>query len=174
MKRGRTKTELSPLEKFCLDAYLTNGDSRLAYILSRKEPEVTASENSIPVQTSRWMSSDKVKDYLALRRTVATTNAEVQEITNRSRDDTISELNRLASASTNPKEKAQILLALADLQKWKREDLGDKEKQVLFYIPLPIDKAIEYNARKLAEAFGWDEETESKAVKIMRESPGKL
>lgn len=78
------------------------------------------------------------------------------------------------SASTNPKEKAQILLALADLQKWKREDLGDKEKQVLFYIPLPIDKAIEYHARKLAEAFGWDEETESKAVKIMRESPGKL
>lgn len=119
------------------------------------------------------MSSDKVKDYLALRRTVATANAETQEITNRSRDDTISELNRLASASTNPKEKAQILLALADLQKWKREDLGDKEKQVLFYIPLPIDKAIEYYARRLAEAFGWDEETESKAVKIMRESPGK-
>ncbi len=170
MKRGRAKQELSPIEKFCLDAYLVNGNARLAYTLSRKEPEVSANDNSISVLTSRWITSDKVTDYVGLRQLASTNNAETQAVANRSRDDTIAELNRLATASTNPKEKAQILLALADLQKWKREEDGNKEKQVVCYIPLSVERCLEYYARHLSEAGIITAEQESEAVRIMRES----
>lgn len=166
MKRGRTKPELSPLEKFCLDAYLTNGDARLAYMLSRKEPEQTANDNSLKVLVSRWIGGEKVRDYLALRRTATTADAEAQEIANRTRDDTISELNRLATASTNPKEKSQILLALADLQKWKREEDSGKEKQMQFYIPLRYERCAAYFARLIAERFDMAEQ-EQELVELL-------
>lgn len=171
MKQGKNRPELSPLEKFCLDAYLANGDGRTAYTLSRKEPEITAKEDSLSVLTSRWLNSPKVKDYLALRRTAAATNAEAQEIANRTRDDAISELNRLATASTNPKERSQILLALADLQKWKREEDANQEKQVQFYLPLTIDRAIEALAYWLKNHFGQSDEWMKEAIAVMKQTP---
>lgn len=171
MKQGKNRPELSPLEKFCLDAYLANGDARTAYTLSRKEPEITAKDDSLAVLTSRWLNSNKVKDYLALRRTAAATNTEAQETANRTRDDAISELNRLATASTNPKERSQILLALADLQKWKREEDANKDKQVVFYIPLQVDRCIEFFARILAVEFRLTQEQEDRAVELMSNPP---
>lgn len=171
MKKGAAKEELSPIERFCLDAYIANGNARLAYTLSRKEPEVTANEKSLSVLTSRWINSAKVTDYIGLRHLANTTDAEAKETTNRTRADTIAELNLLATASTNPKEKAQILLALSDLNKWKREETNT-EKNIVFYIPLSSERSVDHYARLLANAFGWDEDTEAKAVKIMRQSTG--
>lgn len=166
---ARTTRELSDDEKFCLDGYLYNGDSRRAYLLSRGEQKITASDTSLSVMVSRWMSSGKVKEYLKLRRRADYDTAAETTTVNRSRADAVKELNTLISSVDDARIRGDLLLKLADLQKWKQADVKDEDKTVNFYIPLSVERCIEFYARKLVEA-GWDGKDEAEAVRIMRES----
>lgn len=136
---------LSEKEAFCVDAWMSNGNSTMAYLLSRDTPPKTDNPDSLIKMASRWLNDPRVKDYIESRRRVDYSKAE--EVTsdkgNRSRADAVDELNALISSVTDPKIKGDLLLKLADLQKWKQAEQKDEDKNVVFYIPLSYDRCEE-------------------------------
>lgn len=133
---------LTDKEKFCLDAWTVNGQTSLAYVMSRKG-ECRCSKENLPSHASRWINQRKCKEYIDSRRNVVSARMRRENPSNRSRDQAIDELNDLITATTEPKLKADLLLKLSDLNKWKREEEVEKEKQVKVYIPLSYDRCKE-------------------------------
>ena len=68
------ENKLTDKEKFCLDAYIVNGDTDMAYTLSRQKPP-TATEN-LHRLALRWLRRPEVKAYLEERRAVIYTRSE--------------------------------------------------------------------------------------------------
>lgn len=61
----------------------------------------------------------------------------------KSKDQMILELSK-SLKGTNGKERADILMKIADLQRMKQEETKEAEERVHFYLPLPICKNCEY------------------------------
>lgn len=161
---------LSEKEMFCLDAWMSNGNSVMAYLLSRNNPPKTDNAVNLSKMASRWLNDPRVKEYIENRRRADYSKAEevVSDKGNRSRADAVEELNALISATTDPKTKGDLLLKLADLQKWKQaEDIAAEDKRVTFYIPLAVDRCRALFAYRLGEAFGWTDEERERAAEVM-------
>lgn len=160
---------LSEKEMFCLDGWMSNGNSVMAYLLSRNNPPKTDRPDMISKMASRWLNDPRVTEYVESRRSVDYSKAE--EVTsdkgNRTRADTEAEINALISSVKDPKIKGDLLLKLADLNKWKQAEQPDKEKQVAFYIPLAVDRCREVFAYRLKQEFGWTDEQQLRAIEIM-------
>ncbi len=69
-------SKLTEKERFCLDAYIANGDAYNAYLLSRESPVTTTSPESLAVMVSRWFGTRKVMEYLAMRKEIKSLSAE--------------------------------------------------------------------------------------------------
>lgn len=136
---------LSEKEMFCIDAWMSNGNSAMAYLLSRNNPPKTDRPEMIGKMASRWLNDPRVKDYIESRRRVDYSKAEdvTSDKGNRSRADAVDELNALISATSDPKIRGDLLLKLADLNKWKQAEQTDEDKNVVFYIPLSYDRCDE-------------------------------
>lgn len=170
---------LSEKEMFCIDGWMSNGNSVMAYLLSRNNPPKTDRPEMIGKMASRWLNDPRVREYMESRRRVDFTKAEevLSDKGNRSRADAVEELNALISSVSDPKIKGDLLLKLADLQKWKQAEDTREDKNVAFYIPLQIDRCRELFAYRLKQAFGWTDEEQEKAIRIMENAmsnePGK-
>lgn len=160
---------LSEKEMFCLDAWMSNGNSVMAYLLSRNNPPKTDRPEMIAKMASRWLNDPRVTEYLDSRRRADFTKAEevMSDKGNRSRADAVEELNALISSVTDPKIKGDLLLKLADLNKWKQAEDTREDKNIVFYIPLQVDRCKELFIYRLKQAFGWTDEEQGKAVRIM-------
>lgn len=139
------ENKLSDKEKFCLDAYIVNGDADIAYTLSREKPP-TATEN-LHRLALRWLRKPEVKTYIEERRAVIYTRSEkatdmekedIKQLVDayKDKDYIIAELVK-AQAGLSGKEKADILNRIADLQQMKKEENKIDEDRVHFYLPLP-------------------------------------
>lgn len=139
--------DLTEKEKFCLDAFIVNGNDDLAYTLSR-ERKPTATEDNIHRLALRWLRSDPVKAYLKERRAAIYTRTEkvtemekdaVKELVDsyRDKDFIIAELIKTQQGLSG-KEKADIINRIADLQQMKKEENKSEEERVHFYLPLPV------------------------------------
>lgn len=166
---SRPRRNLTAEEMFCLEGWLATGDSSTAYRLSHNSQ--SGDPLNIQKMASRWLNRPECKQYVETRRRAnyKAAKEEHPDVTaNRERADAVTELNALISATDDPKIKGDLLLKLADLNKWKMsEEAADKEKQVTFYIPLTVDRAKEHYAALLAAEFGWDGEQIKRAVEIM-------
>lgn len=161
---------LSEKEMFCLDAWMSNGNSVMAYLLSRNNPPKTDNAVNLSKMASRWLNDPRVTEYINSRRSVDYSKAEevVSDKGNRSRADAVEELNALISATKDPKIKGDLLLKLADLNKWKQsEDIAAEDKRITFYIPLWVDRCRELFAYHLKNEFGWTDEEQERAIEIM-------
>lgn len=140
------ENKLTDKEKFCLDAYIVNGNADMAYTLSRQKPP-TATEN-LHRLALRWLRQPDVKTYLEERRAVIYSRSE--KVTDMEKEDLkqlvdaykdkdyiIAELVK-AQAGLSGKEKADILNRIADLQQMKKEENKIDEDRVHFYLPLPL------------------------------------
>ena len=132
-------------EKFCLDAYIVNGDADIAYTLSREKPP-TATEN-LHRLALRWLRKPEVKAYLEERRAVIYSRSEkvsdmekedIKQLVDayKDKDYIIAELVK-AQAGLSGKEKADILNRIADLQQMKKNEEKKEDERVHFYLPLP-------------------------------------
>jgi hypothetical protein len=137
--------KLTDKEKFCLDAYIVNGNADMAYTLSREKPP-TATEN-LHRLALRWLRKPEVKTYLEERRAVIYTRTEkvsdmekedVKQLVDayKDKDYIIAELVK-AQAGLSGKEKADILNRIADLQQMKKNEEKKEDERVHFYLPLP-------------------------------------
>lgn len=161
--------QLTREEKFCLDAYSVNGDARTAFLLSRKE-KVNATDRSLNVMVSRWINGDAAQEYVNNhRRARMHTEQENHDPSeNRTREDAITELNRLINATDDAKTRADLILKLGDLLRWKMyDDSQDEDKRVTFYIPLQVDRCKQVFVYRLKEKFGWDDEEAATAYDIL-------
>lgn len=135
MAKKRGKAGLTDLEKFCLSGYFHTKNADLAYKLMRGD-EAKATDFNLHRMALRWLRNPLAQDYLKALQGAALASSE--DTTNRSKDDVISELNTLANQVKEPKERAAILMKLADLQNMKDEPTEqekEQEQKVNYYLP---------------------------------------
>lgn len=160
---------LTKEEQFCLDAYGVNGDARTAFILSRKG-QVNASDKSLNVMVSRWINADAVQEYVnrQSRARMRTEQENHDPSDNRTREQAITELNQLVNATDDPKTRADLILKLGGLLKWKMyDDSQDEDKRVTFYIPLQVERCKQVFIYRLKEKFGWTDEEADNAHDVL-------
>lgn len=141
---SRPRKQLTADETFCLCGWLATGDASTAYRLSHGSK--SGDPLNIQKMASRWLNRPECQEYIETRRRAdykATKENSDDIVQNRTRADTVEELNTLISATKDPKIKGDLLLKLADLQRWKQAEQTDDDKAVTFYIPLPYDKCDE-------------------------------
>lgn len=140
------ENKLTDKEKFCLDAFIVNGNADIAYTLSRQKPP-TATEN-LHRLALRWLRKPEVKAYLEERRAVIYSRSEkvsdmekedLKELVDlyKDKDYIIAELVK-TQASLSGKEKADILNRIADLQQMKKNEEKKEDERVHFYLPLEV------------------------------------
>lgn len=123
--------------KFVLDGFIVNNDADMAYLLSRTKKPTTKSKEILHKMALRWLRSDDVQKYIKERQMIIFKEvSENPEQKNRDKDAILYELNLLATTATDPKQKAEILMKIADLQQMKKEDLKSAEDPVQYYLPL--------------------------------------
>lgn len=145
----KDKSRLTEVEKFCLDAWMSNKNADLAYSLSREKP-INATPENLHRLALRWLRSDHVKEYLEERGAVIIAQAETDnQPKNRQKDDIVRELNVLANSCKDAKQRTEILLKLADLQRMKDAPAKDEEPDLIhYYLPLSCKNCSLYQANK--------------------------
>lgn len=148
-------SKLTELEKFCLDAYLVNGDKRSAYIYSRKK-QPNATENSIKCATNAFFNEQKTRIYLEWRKKQIIASEKKNEmkeecgdITQIDKTELLKELTILFRDETDAKTKADLGMKIADLQQMKKEQI-EKEEQIKSYLPVKCSKCELYINAKMS------------------------
>lgn len=143
----RLISKLSDREKFCLDAYLQNNNAELAYLCSRKG-NTKANAASLKSLVSRWINSPEVQAYITLERERKYTQLNMESKENRSKEDVATELNIIATQTNDPKQKAEILMKLADLQNFKKKEDERAESKITYYMQVKCSNCPIYKEKK--------------------------
>ncbi|NDV68625.1 hypothetical protein [Dysgonomonas sp. 25] len=168
-ERQKEIEKLSILERFCLDAYIvsklpTSKKVVIAYEQSRPSNS-QANRQSIYTQARNWINADKCKFYIEERKNelfatdqnrhsttqnegngAGTEQGNNTQETNRTKTETISELNKLADNTHDAKLKAEILLKISDLEGWKKEKEQTDDNTIRYYLPLRCNVCSLYKA----------------------------
>lgn len=141
----KDKSRLTDIEKFCIDAWMCNKNADLAYSLSREKP-INANPENLHRLALRWLRSDHVKEYLEERGAIAIAHAQTDnQPKNRDKMDIVRELNTLANSCKDAKQRTEILLKLADLQRMKETPNNNEEKELIhYYLPLSCNNCSLY------------------------------
>lgn len=169
---SRPRRALTAEEIFCLEGWLATGDSSTAYRLSHNSQ--SGDPLNIQKMASRWLNRPECKKYCETRRRAnykAAKEEHPDATANRGRADAVTELNALISATDDPKIKGDLLLKLADLNRWKQAEITEEAKRDNFYIPLTFERCRDFFARILAVEFRWTEEEENRAIELMANPP---
>ncbi|PXV66849.1 hypothetical protein CLV62_104110 [Dysgonomonas alginatilytica] len=167
--------KLSNLERFCLDAYIVSkfpASQKVVIAYEQSRPrEAQANRQSVYTQARNWINTDKCKYYIEDRKKelfatdqhrYSTTQNEGNETeadtennpteSNRTKGETISELNKLADNTNDVKLKAEILLKISDLEGWKKEKEQTDDNTIRYYLPLRCNVCSLYKAAKEQKA----------------------
>lgn len=131
MKKG-----LSKAEKICLAGYYLTHDVDTAYRLSREGKQMTDKADILHKMALRWARSKTAKDFLSDLANVQL--GQSADAHNRSKSDIVKELNQLANKTSDPKQRTDILLKLADLERMKEEKptAEDDEPKIRYHLPV--------------------------------------
>lgn len=170
-ERQKEIEKLSILERFCLDAYIISkipASQKVVIAYEQSRPTNSqANRQSIYTQARSWINSDKCKYYIEDRKKELFTtdqsrskpsqnegngtDADKGNIiteTNRTKGETISELNKLADNTNDAKLKAEILLKISDLEGWKKEKEQTDDNTIRYYLPLRCNICTLYKQAK--------------------------
>lgn len=166
-KRIAEIEKLTDAEKICLDGFLISDlppttKSIVAYRASRPT-ESKANDQAIYTQARRWLNTPKCKYYLEDKASQLNIDirgvrkVEVKKDNNdgnvlRSKEETLEELNRLASSTTDPKLKAELLMKIAELSNWRKEPQTEGSEQIKYYLPLKCTQCQLYKSAKMAKS----------------------
>lgn len=165
-KRIAEIEKLTDREKICLDGFLVSDlpptvKSVTAYRASR-DFESKANEQAIYTQARRWLNTDKCKWYLEDKasqlnidikgvRNVEVNKTDKMSVVNRDKESVVKELNILASQTSDPKLKAEMLMKLADLEGMKKQETADDESQIRYYMPLKCSECTLHKSAKMTK-----------------------
>ena len=132
------KLELTDLERFCIDAYVVNGDADNAFKYSRTRESKADAETQHRLAL-RWIRSEQVQNYLTERNAAAFAKTSRSETTGKFRDkNAVLEALEAELPFLRGKDRLDALMKIADLQQLKKDDLKTENDLVHFYLPLPI------------------------------------
>lgn len=140
-------TKLTDLEKFALIGYIHTSDTKMAYIASRGK-KLTASPESMVVQASRWITKPECKAFIEIEQQRLNIAHSQTDTENRSKQDIAKELNILATQTSDPKLKAELLMRLADLEGMKKQETVEEEEKIKYYLPLKCTQCQLYKNAK--------------------------
>lgn len=149
-------SKLTDKEKFCLDAFLVNGDKRSTYLFSR-DRLLTANNESIAVAVRRFFAQPKVKAYLESRRKQIDAKRDKERFESEGEDYTqidkaelLQQLVLLFRTEKDTKIKADLGMKIADLQQMKKGQT-EQEEQIKYYLPLQCSKCELYLHAKMSQ-----------------------
>lgn len=150
-------SKLTDKEKFCLDAYLVNGDRRSAYVYSR-DRLLTANSDSIATLVRKFFAQPKVKAYLEARRNQVEAKREKErfeeeegvDYTQIDKTELLQQLVLLFRSEKDTKIKADLGMKIADLQQMKKEQT-EQEEQIKYYLPLQCSRCKLYLQAKMSD-----------------------
>lgn len=169
---SRPRKLLTKEAQFCLLGWLASGDSVTAYRLAHNSQ--SGDPLNLQKMASRWLNRPEVKEFCEARRKANYQAAKEEHATasdNRTRGDAVAELNLLISSTDDPKLRSDLLLKLADLQRWKTAEQATEDRRVIFYIPMQLQRGIETFAYCLKEHFGMSDDWAEEAITVMRKLP---
>lgn len=149
-------SKLTDKEKFCLDAYLVNGDRKSAYVYSR-DRMITANSDSVSALIRKFFAQPKVKAYIEARRNQIEAKRDKERFEEEGVDYTqidkaelLQQLVLLFRTEKDTKIKADLGMKIADLQQMKKEQT-EQEEQIKYYLPLQCSKCELYLNAKMSE-----------------------
>lgn len=149
-------SKLTDKEKFCLDAYLVNGDRKSAYVYSR-DRMITANSDSVAALIRKFFAQPKVKAYIEARRNQIEAKRDKERFEEEGVDYTqidkaelLQQLVLLFRTEKDTKIKADLGMKIADLQQMKKEQT-EQEEQIKYYLPLQCSKCELYLNAKMSE-----------------------
>lgn len=148
--------KLTEKEKFCLDAFLVNGDKRAAYVYSR-DKTLTANNESITAGARKFFGQPKVKAYLEGRKNQLNAKKEKEVFDNEGEEcaqldktELLKQLTILFRFETDTKIKADLGMKIADLQQMKKEQ-AEQEEKIKYYLPIQCSKCELYLHAKMSD-----------------------
>lgn len=140
-KKIPTLRTLSGKEKFCLDAYVSNGDVDMAWRLSRERQTNCEKPDIQHRMALRWMRDKAVIKYIEERRKILLSDAEIpvsEEIGDfRDKDYIIAQYARLIQSTSDPKTRSELLWRLSELQNMRKKEVDEERRQLThYYLPL--------------------------------------
>lgn len=149
-------SKLTDKEKFCLDAFLVNGDKKNTYLYSR-DRLLNANTESIAASVRRFFAQPKVKAYLEARRGQVDAKRDKERFEVEGGDyaqidktELLRQLVILFRVEKDAKTKADLGMKIADLQQMKKEQ-GEQEEQIKYYLPMQCSVCEKYLRAKTAE-----------------------
>ncbi|WP_459187321.1 hypothetical protein ACGE0T_14425 [Parabacteroides sp. APC149_11_2_Y6] len=149
-------SKLTDKEKFCLDAYLVNGDRKSAYVYSR-DRMITANSDSVSALIRKFFAQPKVKAYIEARRNQIEAKRDKERFEEEGVDYTqidkaelLQQLVLLFRTEKDTKIKADLGMKIADLQQMKKEQT-EQEEQIKYYLPLQCSKCELYLNAKMSD-----------------------
>ena len=153
-KRTRKKKDSSSLsarERFCLDAYLLNEDADLCYQLATGRTDEDCRVENFHKMALRYVRLPHVAEYLTTKKTELHGRKDSARENSRGSYRTKEEVLDALIAElpyVTGKDRADLLMKIADLQRMKQEENIAEDNTVHFYVPVTCHMCDLYNKEK--------------------------
>lgn len=142
----RLSSKLTEKEKYCLDAYVVNGDKDKAYVFSREE-ESRANEKSLAAMATRWINSEPVAAYVELVTDKLNLVTRIDDSQHDETDILIEEITLLLKDISGGGDKRLAIQAakeLANLHQLKSKTKEEAGERKTYYLPLRCEDCAVY------------------------------
>ena len=150
-RRKKIAADLTARERYCLDAYLLNEDADLCYQLATGRSDEDCKVENFHKMALRYIRLKHIAEYLATRRTELNGRKDSARENARGSYRTKEEvLNALIAELpyVSGKDRADLLMKIADLQRMKQEENIAEDNTVHFYLPVTCHMCDLYNKEK--------------------------
>jgi hypothetical protein len=152
MKRNRNQP-LTPIESFCLDSFIINGNVDMAYSISHPNSKATSEYKH--TLALRWLKLTAVKAYLTQKQGtvlfVGDKTADQKEsckIDYTQRHNLVQALSDAANNESDTIRRTKILSELADLQRMDRDETKDDKELIHYFLPITCKRCNLYIAEQ--------------------------
>ena len=150
-RRKKIAADLTARERYCLDAYLLNEDADLCYQLATGRSDEDCKVENFHKMALRYIRLKHVAEYLATRRTELNGRKDSARENARGSYRTKEEvLNALIAELpyVSGKDRADLLMKIADLQRMKQDEVVNEDNTVHFYVPISCHNCSLYIQEK--------------------------
>lgn len=136
-RRAKVASDLTLLEQFALDAFLINDNADMCYRIATERSEEQTKGVNYHKLAIRYVNKPHVKDYLGQRRAAVFSTRELKQEQPKFRDkDSVLAALEAEVPYLKGKDRADVLMKIADLQQMKKEETIAEDNTVHFYVPI--------------------------------------
>lgn len=127
---------LSELEKICIDAYIFSASNRvMAFKVCKGITDTNLDNDILLTRSNSWINSERVKAYIKFRKH-ETINSKLSQNPVFDKNGLILELENLYQNSSENRIKSDILIKIADLKGYKKDQSTTDKEVIRYYLPI--------------------------------------